>query len=102
MQKYEVYEHIGFRRKFKKLPKEIRERFKKQINKLIIDPYSLAKPLGNKNFRELKNKGYRLYYYILNKKIIIILINVSNKKNQQEIINNSKKIKDYLSEQKHQ
>lgn len=93
MQKYRIYEYKKFRKKFKKLPIIIQKRFKKQIEKLKCNPYFIGKPLGDKDFRELKNKGYRLYYYILNRNIIIILIDISNKKDQQGIINNFKNVK---------
>lgn len=75
-----------FEKAFNKLPLHIRERFKKQFKKLEEDPYSIGKPLGYKWLRELKNKGYRVYYFIYDEEVIVLLVGVSDKKDQKEVI----------------
>jgi len=98
MQKRDVIRTERFRRGFKKLPIEIKERFDKQIRKLEdinIDPYGMGDPLGYRWFRELKQGKYRLYFYIYENEIVILLLDTSDKKAQKEVIQQLKK---YLRE----
>lgn len=95
MNRFSVTETAGFKKEFRKLPGEMRARFRKQFKRLEEDPYSVGKPLGSKHFRELKNLCYRAYFVIVENEITIILVSVSKKKDQHEKINN---IRDKLKE----
>lgn len=83
---YQLWHTEQFTKEFLKLPKEIRRRYKKQFEKLKIDPFSIGKPLRNPYTRELKNKNYRVYYLIVEKSVLVLLADVSKKKGQQETI----------------
>ncbi len=94
--KRKLLETSIFRKKFKKLTKETKKRFESQfriLQDLSVSPYQIGKPLGFREFRELKQKGVRVYFYVYKSKIIILLLDVSNKKTQEDIII---KLKEYL------
>jgi len=80
---YELSETPEFRKQFAKLEREIRRRFQKQLRKVIQVPFSMGRPLGSPNFRELRQGVFRLYYQT---KVIILILNVSDKDTQQEVI----------------
>lgn len=86
MAKYELIQTEDFERLFNKIPKDIRNRFENQFKKLEQNPYSLGDPLGYKWLRELKNKGYRVYYLIYDKEVVVLFVGVSDKKAQQTMI----------------
>ena len=86
---YKIRKTEQFKRQFKKLSKPIKNRFKRQLNKICINPFGLGKPISRSYFREVKNKGYRLYYLIFKDEIIVLLIGVSDKKYQQGLIDNT-------------
>ena len=87
MVNYKLKETKEFSKEFRKLPTEIKKRFKEQFKKVEIDPFSIGKPLGYEWFRELKNKGFRVYYLIYEDEIIVLFVGVSDKKSQQNVIN---------------
>ena len=84
---WELQETEEFEKEFDRLPPDIRELFEEQIKQVREDPYSIGKPLGYKWFRELKNKGWRVYYLIYDEKIVVLFVGVSGKKSQQAVIN---------------
>lgn len=87
---FKIYQTDSFEKDFNKLiPKDIQLKAKKKINKLIINPY-VGKPLSFKFFREIKIKGFRIYYLIYDDELILLLVGVSNKKLQNNIINRIK------------
>ncbi len=89
---YEIHETEYFEKKFHKIiPKNLQPQFRKQMVKASEDPLHKGKPLGDKYFREIKIRGFRLYYFVCENEIIMLLINVSNKKLQQKVINTIKK-----------
>ncbi len=83
---WEIKRTKRFEKGFSKLAKDIRSRFEEQIKKVEEDPYGIGKPLGNVRLRELKNKGFRVYYAIFNEEIVVLFVGVSGKKDQQETI----------------
>ena len=86
MSGYILKESGGFKKDFRKLPPEIQRYFNKQFKALKADPFSRGKMLGNKWFRELKIKKFRIYYIISDKSPTILLVDVSTKKTQQDKI----------------
>lgn len=89
MQKYELKATKEFLDNFGNLPKDIQFRFEKQFKRLIADLYSLGKPIqGKRWFRELKQKGYRVYYLIWENELKVILPDSSAKNNQNKTIEN--------------
>jgi len=84
---WELRETIEFEDNFEKLPPDVKERFEKQINKLMNNPYALGKPLGYPWFRELKNEKFRVYYLIYDQLIVVLFVAVSDKKTQHAAIN---------------
>ena len=101
---YSLKETEEFENEFKKIPKDIKLRFENQFKKVAENPYSLGKPLGYKWFRELKNKGYRVYYIIYDKEVVVLFVGVSGKKTQQKVIdfvnNNLESFKDSIKKEK--
>lgn len=99
---YNLKETDEFSKEFKKLPKDIKERFEKQFKDVEINPFNMGKSLGYKWFRELKNEGFRVYYLVYKKEIIALFVGVSDKKSQQKVINliknNIKIFKDFVEE----
>ena len=100
MREFEIIETIAFEKEFNKIPKDIKERFETQIKKLKSNPFAQGKQLGYKWFRELKNKGYRIYYLVYEKEVVVLFVGVSDKKEQQAmidfIIKNLKVFKDLI------
>jgi|SRR3989344_2902660 len=99
---YHLKETDEFSKEFKKLPKDIKERFEKQFKKVEINPFNIGKSLGYEWFRELKNEGFRVYYLVYKDEIVVLFVGVSDKKSQQQVINliknNIKIFKDILKE----
>jgi len=96
---YELYETEEFKKKFEKeIPINIQKNFRKQIKKLKYSPFGKGKPLGTKFLRELKIKGFRVYYLIYKNKLIVILVSASNKKNQKEVIKKLKEDRELIKE----
>jgi mRNA-degrading endonuclease RelE of RelBE toxin-antitoxin system len=83
---WDIIKTERFEKEFERLPKDIKERFNKQIDKVIIDPFGIGKPLGNSHSRELKNGGFRVYYMIYEEKVIVLFVGISGKKDQQKTI----------------
>lgn len=91
MKKYEIEQTELFEKRFNKLiPKNLKEKIKKQILKLSYNPYN-SKPLGYKYFREKRIQKWRIYFIIHEEKLIVYFIDISDKKAQQETINKIKK-----------
>jgi mRNA-degrading endonuclease RelE of RelBE toxin-antitoxin system len=80
---YRLIRTQAFDRAFARLSPDIRERFSRQLDKVVLDPYSLGKPLGRSWCRELKQEGFRLYYTIYDEEVVVLLVDVSSKKDQQ-------------------
>ena len=95
MPRYKLVQTRDFEKEFKKLPEEIKKRFQKQFRRVAQNPYATGKPLGHKEFRELKNKNFRVYYMIYNTKIIVLLVGASDKKAQKSTIYYIKKTGNY-------
>ncbi len=97
---YKLKKMDKFEKGFNKLPSDIKFRFEKQFRKLEENPYTIGKPLGQRWFRELKNRAYRVYYLIYDEMVIVLLVGVSNKKNQKKVIffikNSLRLFKDYV------
>jgi mRNA-degrading endonuclease RelE of RelBE toxin-antitoxin system len=83
---YQIAETKWFRKRFSKLPKDIRHRFNKQFLRVRKEPFALGKPLGYRWLRELRCGKHRAYYRIYEDQIIILFIAMSEKKDQQEVI----------------
>lgn len=91
---YELKETEEFRKRYDKLPQDIKLGFEKRFMKVQEDPFSIGKPLNFRWLRELKNHKYRVYYYIYRVEVIVLFVGVSDKKNQQEIIDLIKENRD--------
>jgi putative component of toxin-antitoxin plasmid stabilization module len=75
-----IIEPKSFTDKFEKLfPSQVRQVFKKKIVELKDNP-TKGRPLSYAFIRELKSKGYRVYYVIYDEKVI--LVDCGNKKTQ--------------------
>ena len=81
------------------LPKDIKQRFVKKIDKIKYNPF-IGKQLTYKWFRELKIYKFRVYYLIYEEEVMLLFISGSTKKNQQDTINyiksNLSKYRNYL------
>ena len=82
---FKVFTTKEFDKLFDKLDPQIQEQIGKEIDQLIINPYS-CKPLGYKFFREKKVKGYRIYFLIYEEYLVVFIITISGKKDQQDVI----------------
>ncbi|MBW3018575.1 hypothetical protein KY329_00110 [Candidatus Woesearchaeota archaeon] len=87
MNGYKILETHSFRKFFGKLPTQIKKEFEKKIIKTRENPYGIGKKLKSyKWFRELKNKGYRIYYVVYDNRYIVLFVGGSRKKDQQKMI----------------
>ncbi|MCF7798337.1 type II toxin-antitoxin system RelE/ParE family toxin [Candidatus Woesearchaeota archaeon] len=76
-----IIEPKSFTDKFEKLfPPQVKNVFKKKIAELKDNP-TKGRPLSYVFIRELKSKGYRVYYVIYDEKVI--LVDCGNKKTQE-------------------
>jgi mRNA-degrading endonuclease RelE of RelBE toxin-antitoxin system len=87
MRKYVLIKTSYFKKKFNKLSSDVKNVFEKHFEKLIINPFGIGKPLGNKWIRELKHKKFRVYYVIYEKELFILVVGSSDKKDQSHMIN---------------
>ncbi len=84
---YRIYETTTFAREFRKtIPLPLQEDFRRRIRSLAVDPYAHGKPLRYAWFRELKAKGFRVYYLIEDTAVTIIIAGASDKKGQNATI----------------
>ena len=98
MKKYEIYTTDEFDSDFEKLDGSLKERVRKAINQLEINPY-VGKPLGFKFFREKKVGNYRFYYLIYEEHIVVFLVAIGDKKDQQEVIDTIKRLIPFYREE---
>lgn len=85
MKTYELEFHLLAQKEWRKLDASIREQFKKQIEKRLIQPHvpsaRLSAELSNCYKIKLKSLGYRLVYEVIDHKLIIFVIAVGRREN---------------------
>lgn len=91
MVKYEVLVTKEFEEKYYLLPKEIKGRVDKILEKLESEPY-VGKPLHYPFLREKRMDKFRIYYLIYDKYSTVYIVNLSGKKDQQKVINTIKSL----------
>jgi len=93
---YRVLRTAAFIERFERFPRDIRGAFEKKIGRLAEDPFAVGKPLRYPYVRELRVKGFRVYYFISHRRVIVLLCDASDKKEQQETIDRIISEKDSL------
>jgi len=70
------------RRQFKKLPKDIKKKIAKAIDKLETNPYpNGVKKLSNEdNLYRIRVGDYRIVYHISNDELLILIVRVRHRK----------------------
>ena len=86
MKTYVLKETIEFKKRFRKLPIEIKQRLSSRLFRLEREPYAIGKPLNTPWFRELKFSVFRVYYIIDETQNIILLAGISKKHDQSKTI----------------
>ena len=90
MQTFSLEFHVLALKEWNKLDHSVRNQFKKQLEKRVVNPrVASAKLHGDlDNFYKIKLRsiGYRLVYEVIDHKLIILIVAVG-KRNQSEVYN---------------
>jgi mRNA interferase RelE/StbE len=82
---YELEFHLLAQKEWQKLDSSVREQFKKQISKRLLQPHiqsaRLSAELSNFYKIKLKALGYRLVYEVLDHRLVIVVIAVGRREN---------------------
>jgi len=80
--KYRIELAPAARRQFKKLPKDIKKKIAKAIDKLETDPYpdGVKKLTNEDDLYRVRVGDYRIVYHISNKELLILIVRVRHRK----------------------
>jgi len=88
--------HVLALKEWQKLDHSVREQFKKQLEKRILNPRiesaKLSGDLDNFYKIKLRTLGYRLVYEVIDRRLVILVIAVG-KRNQSEVYQKASKRK---------
>jgi mRNA interferase RelE/StbE len=86
--------HVLALKEWQKLDNSVREQFKKQLEKRIVNPRIAAAKLSGEldNFYKIKLRtlGYRLVYEVIDHRLVILVIAIG-KRNQAEVYQKASK-----------
>jgi mRNA interferase RelE/StbE len=82
---YELEFHTLAQKEWRKLDASIREQFKKQLEKRLLQPHvpsaRLSAELSNCYKIKLKAPDYRLAYEVIDQKLVIVVVAVGRREN---------------------
>lgn len=78
---YDVIFYKSAEKQFQKLPKDLKERIVKSIDRIKIRPLSFVKRLVNSRYFRMRIGDYRLILDIKQDKLIIIVIEIGHRRN---------------------
>ena len=96
MSSFSLEFHVLALKEWQKLDHSVREQFKKQLEKRILNPRiesaKLSGDLDNFYKIKLRTLGYRLVYEVIDRRLVILVIAVG-KRNQSEVYQKASKRK---------
>ena len=96
MSSFSLEFHVLALKEWQKLDYTVREQFKKQLEKCILNPKvasaKLSGELGNFYKIKLRTVGYRLVYEVIDHRLVILVIAVG-KRNQDDVYRQASKRK---------
>ena len=96
MSSFSLEFHVLALKEWQKLDNSVREQFKKQLEKRILNPRiesaKLSGDLDNFYKIKLRTLGYRLVYEVIDRRLVILVIAVG-KRNQSEVYQKASKRK---------
>ena len=98
MSSFSLEFHVLALKEWQKLDNSVREQFKKQLEKRIVNPRIASAKLsgGLDNFYKIKLRtlGYRLVYEVIDQRLVILVLVIAvGKRNQAEVYQKASKRK---------
>lgn len=85
MKTYELEFHLLAQKEWQKLDSSVREQFKKQIHKRLLNPHvpsaRLSAELSTFYKIKLKALGYRLVYEVIDHRLVIVVVALGRREN---------------------